>query len=50
MTSDDPRGETRPVAAELQARTDAALRGAPHAICGQLWVVSGPGRLAPYAP
>ena len=34
--------------AELRARTDAALRSAPHAISGQLWLVSGPGRLAPY--
>lgn len=34
--------------AELRARTDSALRSAPHAISGQLWLVSAPGRLAPY--
>jgi len=36
--------------AELQARTAAALRDAPHAISAQLWLVTGPGRLLPYAP
>jgi hypothetical protein len=33
--------------AELQARTDAAVRGAPHAISSRLWLVKGPGRIQP---
>lgn len=33
---------------ELRARTDAAVRGAPHAISQRLWLVKGPGQLEAY--
>ncbi|HET8939659.1 MAG TPA: hypothetical protein VFN67_39745 [Polyangiales bacterium] len=35
--------------AELRSRTDAAVRGAPHAISQRLWLVKGPGQLEAYA-
>jgi hypothetical protein len=38
-----------PLIAELRARTDAAVRGAPHAISQQLWLVKGPGQIESYS-
>lgn len=35
--------------AELRARTDAAVRGAPHAISQRLWLVKGPGQIEGYS-
>jgi hypothetical protein len=35
--------------AELRARTDAAVRGAPHAISPRLWLVKGPGQIEGYS-
>jgi hypothetical protein len=35
--------------AELRARTDAAVRSAPHAISRQLWLVRGPGQIEAYS-
>ena len=37
-----------PLVRELRARTDAAVRGAPHAISRQLWLVNGPGQIEGY--
>jgi hypothetical protein len=39
----------QPLVAELRARTDAAVRGAPHAISQRLWLVRGPGQFERYA-
>lgn len=41
--------EPEPVVSELRARTDAAVRGAPHAISQRLWLVKGPGQLERYS-
>lgn len=38
-----------PLVAELRARTDAAVRGAPHAISQRLWLVKGPGQIEGYS-
>jgi len=38
-----------PLVAELRARTDAAVRGAPHAISQHLWLVKGPGQIESYS-
>jgi hypothetical protein len=38
-----------PLVAELRARTDAAVRSAPHAISQRLWLVKGPGQLEGYS-
>ena len=38
-----------PLVAELRARTDAAVRGAPHAISQRLWLVKGPGQVERYS-
>jgi hypothetical protein len=38
-----------PLVDELRARTDAAVRGAPHAISQRLWLVKGPGQIEGYS-
>jgi hypothetical protein len=38
-----------PLVAELRARTDAAVRSAPHAISQRLWLVKGPGQIEGYS-